>query len=347
MPRGHPPGVRRKVLALIESGRKAAEAARLLGISDQTVDTRRRRHRIDTGQEPGITGSDHAEPIAARRRIAELEAEPAGHRRAAGPGGAPQGRFGATAGMAGERLPVRPAARVPPVAESGSHARRSRPPSARSPRHLRPTEAITGIHTASRGHRRRPPRVRRAAPRFGPARRPRHRRAPQAPVRPARPPTATPRPASPSAADPVDRNLTRTARDRLQVTDLTEPPPGRARSTAPPSSTSTRAEASAGLSTPPGPLPRPTTPRAGPSATDGRGRAARSSTPTTGPGSAPGPSPNATAPTMPRWNPSGAESTPNRSTGDGGAPAWNPASRLHETRGTSEPPPDPERFNLR
>ncbi|MFP8887032.1 transposase [Streptomyces mangrovi] len=83
MLRGYPPEFRRKVLDPIESGRKVAEVAQLLGISDQITYTWRRQHRIDTGREPGITSSDHAELITVRRRIAELEAELAIHRRAA------------------------------------------------------------------------------------------------------------------------------------------------------------------------------------------------------------------------------------------------------------------------
>jgi transposase-like protein len=82
MPRSYPPEFRRKVLDLVASGRKVAEVAQLLGISDQTIHVWRRQHRIDTGQEPGITSSDHAELVAARRRTAELEAERAIHRRA-------------------------------------------------------------------------------------------------------------------------------------------------------------------------------------------------------------------------------------------------------------------------
>lgn len=62
-----PPEFRRKVLDLVESGRKVAEVAQLLGISDQTIYTWRRRQRIDTGQEPGISSADHAELAPARR----------------------------------------------------------------------------------------------------------------------------------------------------------------------------------------------------------------------------------------------------------------------------------------
>jgi transposase len=54
-----------------------------LQISDQTIYNWREQELIDTGQKPGITSSDHTEPVAARRKIAELETEPAVTKRAA------------------------------------------------------------------------------------------------------------------------------------------------------------------------------------------------------------------------------------------------------------------------
>ena len=45
--------------------------------------TWREQQLIDSGQVPGITSTDHAELVAARKRIAELENELAIHRRAA------------------------------------------------------------------------------------------------------------------------------------------------------------------------------------------------------------------------------------------------------------------------
>ncbi|ANS62328.1 transposase [Streptomyces lincolnensis] len=83
MPRSYPPEFRRKVLDLVASGRKVVEVAQLLGISDQTIYVWRRQHLIDTGQLPGTTSNDRSELAAARKRIAELEAELAIHRRAA------------------------------------------------------------------------------------------------------------------------------------------------------------------------------------------------------------------------------------------------------------------------
>jgi transposase len=54
-----------------------------LGISEQTVYTWRRQERVDRGIEPGLTSAEQAELAAAQRRIRELEAELAIHRKAA------------------------------------------------------------------------------------------------------------------------------------------------------------------------------------------------------------------------------------------------------------------------
>lgn len=56
--------------------------AKFLGISEQTIYVWRRQHLIDTGQMPGVPTHEQAELAAARKRIAELEAELAIHRRA-------------------------------------------------------------------------------------------------------------------------------------------------------------------------------------------------------------------------------------------------------------------------
>lgn len=83
MPRSCPPEFRRKVLDLVAPGKKVAKGDQLLGISEQTIYVWRRQHLIDSGQLPGTTSSDMSELSAARKRIAELEAELAIHRRAA------------------------------------------------------------------------------------------------------------------------------------------------------------------------------------------------------------------------------------------------------------------------
>ena len=80
--RGYPAEFRRKVLDLVESGRPVADAAKALGISDQTIYTWRRQDRIDKGLEPGLTSAEKSELQAANQRLAQLEAELAVHRRA-------------------------------------------------------------------------------------------------------------------------------------------------------------------------------------------------------------------------------------------------------------------------
>jgi putative transposase len=154
MPRAYPPEFRRRVLDLLRAGRSVAQVAADLQISDQVVYNWRRQERIDSGQMPGVTSADHAELVAARRRIAELEIELAVHRRAnellkeAVP---PKARFAAVATMAAEGLPVQTGCRVAGVSEAGYYVWRKRIPSGRSVRHAWLTDMIRQIHTASTG----------------------------------------------------------------------------------------------------------------------------------------------------------------------------------------------------
>jgi transposase-like protein len=83
MPKRYPPGFRRRVLELLKTGRSVAELAADLGVISQTIYNWRRQEQIDSGLGPGVSSSDHAELIAARRRIAQLEAELAVATRAA------------------------------------------------------------------------------------------------------------------------------------------------------------------------------------------------------------------------------------------------------------------------
>lgn len=71
--RGYPPEFQQRVVELVEGGRRVAEVAADLGISDQSIYTWRRQARIDAGVEPGLTSVEKAELVAARRRIGELE----------------------------------------------------------------------------------------------------------------------------------------------------------------------------------------------------------------------------------------------------------------------------------
>ena len=80
--KGYPPEFRRRVVELVEGGRKVAEVAADLGVSEQSIYTWRRQAKIDAGVEAGLTSAEKAELAAARRRIRELETEVAIHRRA-------------------------------------------------------------------------------------------------------------------------------------------------------------------------------------------------------------------------------------------------------------------------
>ena len=81
--RGYPAEFRRRVIDLLGTGRKVADVARDLGVSEQAIYGWRRQERIDRGLEAGVSTLERAELAAAKRHIRELEAELAVHRRAA------------------------------------------------------------------------------------------------------------------------------------------------------------------------------------------------------------------------------------------------------------------------
>ena len=80
--RGYSPEFRQRVIDLVEGGRRVADVASDLGISEQTIYTWRRQDRIDRGLAPGLSSAERAELAAAKKRIRELETELAIHRRA-------------------------------------------------------------------------------------------------------------------------------------------------------------------------------------------------------------------------------------------------------------------------
>ena len=80
--RGYPSEFRRRIVDLVEGGRKVAEVSVEFEVSQQTIYTWRRQARIDAGLEAGVSSSEQAELTAAKRRIRELETELAIHRRA-------------------------------------------------------------------------------------------------------------------------------------------------------------------------------------------------------------------------------------------------------------------------
>jgi transposase len=81
--RGYPAELRRRVIDLLATGRKVADVARDLGVSEQAIYGWRRQEQVDRGLEPGLSSVENAELAAAKLRIRALEAELAVHRRAA------------------------------------------------------------------------------------------------------------------------------------------------------------------------------------------------------------------------------------------------------------------------
>lgn len=60
--KGYPPEFRRRVVEVVEGGRKVAEVAADLGVSEQSIYTWRRQARIDAGVEAGLTSAEKADP---------------------------------------------------------------------------------------------------------------------------------------------------------------------------------------------------------------------------------------------------------------------------------------------
>ena len=56
--RGYPAEFRQRVLDLVASGRRDADVAEDLGITQQTIYNWRRQDRIDRGEEPGLSSGE-------------------------------------------------------------------------------------------------------------------------------------------------------------------------------------------------------------------------------------------------------------------------------------------------
>lgn len=80
--RGYPAEFRRRIVQLVEGGRKVADVSAEFEVSQQTIYTWRRQARVDAGLEAGVRSSEQSELAVAKRRIRELETELAIHRRA-------------------------------------------------------------------------------------------------------------------------------------------------------------------------------------------------------------------------------------------------------------------------
>ena len=117
--KGYPPEFRRRVIDLVEGGRKVSEVAIELEVSEQTIYTWRRQARIDAGLEAGVTTVEFAELTAAKRRIREL-GDPSSRNRSAEGEDRPRKTYAAIKVIAAEGLPVELACRVLGISVSGT-----------------------------------------------------------------------------------------------------------------------------------------------------------------------------------------------------------------------------------
>jgi putative transposase len=136
--RGCPPEFRRRALDLLTAGRKVADLARDLGVSDRRSTPGAVRTRSTAASFPA---SARRSGRSSPRRASELLTERS----------PPASRFAAIEVMAKEGHSVLVACRVLAVSESGFCAQRHRPSSARSVRHAWLTDLIAGVHQWSRG----------------------------------------------------------------------------------------------------------------------------------------------------------------------------------------------------
>jgi transposase len=82
MPRSYAVQFRAMVIEQVRSGRKVADVATAVGVSEASVYRWVHQDQIDRGELAGVSTVENAELRAARRRVAELEAELATVKRA-------------------------------------------------------------------------------------------------------------------------------------------------------------------------------------------------------------------------------------------------------------------------
>lgn len=155
MPRSYAVQFRALVIEQVCSGRPVAEVAADLELVPSTVFRWVRQDRIDRGEQAGTPTAESAELRAAKRRIAELEAELVTVKRASqlfdkGRVVRPKALFGIVETLASEGHGAKRVCRILRVAPSGFFPWRSMPPSSRAIRRAWLCDVITEIHVGSR-----------------------------------------------------------------------------------------------------------------------------------------------------------------------------------------------------
>jgi transposase len=75
MPKSYPVEFRARAVALVRAGKSVRVVASELGISESCLHGWVSQDRVDRGERPGLSSREHAELVAAKRRIRQLEAE--------------------------------------------------------------------------------------------------------------------------------------------------------------------------------------------------------------------------------------------------------------------------------
>jgi putative transposase len=239
MPRTYDAEFRRRVLELVRAGRPVRVVAAELGLAEATVHRWKAQDLVDRGIKPGLSTIERGELAAARRRIQELETELALVKQAAAlfeEGVRPKAKYPVIAEVAGQGFAAKRCCRILGLAASGFFRWRRRAPSPRQLRFAWLTDLVRAIHADSRGtygwrrvnaellyghgvivNRKT---VRKIMRLHGLCGLPGSRKTFRSKANRA------------TAADLVERRFDRPAPDQLWVTDITEHPPGKARSTA-------------------------------------------------------------------------------------------------------------------
>jgi transposase len=75
MPKAYPAEFRARAVALVRAGKSVRVVATELGISESGLYRWVNQDQVDRGERRGLSSREHAELVAAKRRIRQLEAE--------------------------------------------------------------------------------------------------------------------------------------------------------------------------------------------------------------------------------------------------------------------------------
>jgi len=156
MPRMYPATVRRQIAQRLRSGESVVTVAAETGVPHSTLFRWKRQALIDAGVIEGIPSVEADELSAARKRVAQLEAELALTRDACELFSAevvvpPKRRRAIAEGLIARGHSARSACRIAGLARSNLQYHRRRPVPDREIRRLIVTDTITEIHQRSRG----------------------------------------------------------------------------------------------------------------------------------------------------------------------------------------------------